>query len=439
MTSLRRDDPNTIPSSSSSENSPLGWARPNERLIDLLTRPRAHGGYGGRLSYAGFATLAASLGWNQEDIDDCWYDIVMGEPCAEAVDMARVAECVCSYCLASPLPMLERCTTVESIPAEPATPPRQVSLSTDRNTTVLLSPPTPPSRMAEAVALATLEKDKKERARTETKPPNLQTLSQRRRSLLNAFPRYAVETVSSEHRKTCVSPCHQSHKVQSERAATHSPRRASAAPATPRTSGASGSTVFLRLYEKGMEQHQKRTSARPADETAAECTFQPHITPYTTKAPDTRDVQYNRPTKSYFAKLTAQEAQQDLLHATPETPRVTYHPAPGPSSSVPTGYVEGVARLRSYIASRYTRRSFEGSLRASTSTDVARLMEAPILRLPITVGGVMDSVDVRLAPSDTRTSLGQRHNEGREHLSSRQPTGVRHASLLSPSRMRFEY
>ncbi|KAG5484924.1 hypothetical protein LSCM4_07697 [Leishmania orientalis] len=441
MTTSRGGDLDSICSLSSSENSPRGRGQPNERLLDLLTRPPERGGYGGRLNYAGFATLAASLGWNQEDMDDCWYDIVMGEPCAEAVDMTRVAECVCSYCLASPLPILERHTNAQLIAAEPATPSRPKHSSKEPSTTVLLSPPTPPPCVVEALAPIIPEVGKAERARAAAPSPPLASpplaSPPRRRIDANAFPRYAVKTVSSEQKKTRVQPRHQSHRGQGGPRAAHSPRRASPAPAAPRVSRHAGDTVFFRLYEEGMEQQRRRASVKPVEEATTECTFQPHITPHATKVPDTKSVQYNRPTLSYFAKLTGQETRQDAEGGAPETPRVTYHPAPGPSSSVPTGYVEGVARLRGYIASRYAHASFEKSLRGKPLTDVASLVEAPILRLPVTVGGVTDSVDVRLASPQTHTSLGRRRTASREHLSSRQRGEGRPTSSPSPSRARF--
>ncbi|KAG5484535.1 hypothetical protein LSCM1_07911 [Leishmania martiniquensis] len=411
MTTSRRGDLDSACSLSFPGKSLPGRGQPNERLLDLLTRPPERGGYGGRLNYAGFVNLAASLGWNQEDMDDCWYDIVMGEPCAETVDMARVAECVCSYCLASPLPILERHITAPPVAAELATPPRRRHSSNEQNTTVLLSPPTPTPREAEAFAPIAPEKSKSEEVKTAPTSPRI-TSPPRRRADMNAFPRYAVETLSSEQKKAVVTPRRHSHRAQGRPSAARPPRHASPAPATPRTPAHADNTVFFRLYEEGMEQHRKRSSAKPVDEAIAECTFQPHITPYTTKAPHANCVQYNRPTRSYFAKLTGQEAQQDAEGSAPETPRVTYHPAPGPSPSVPPGYVEGVARLRSYIASRYARASFESSLRGNSAANIASLVEAPILRLPVTLSGVTDSVDVRLASPQARISLRRRRTAG---------------------------
>ncbi|CBZ24698.1 conserved hypothetical protein [Leishmania mexicana MHOM/GT/2001/U1103] len=436
MATPRHGELDSICSPSSSERSPRGCGQSSERLIDLLTRPSAQGGYGGRLNYTGFATLAASLGWNQEDMDDCWYDIVMGEPCAEAVDMKRVAECVCSYCLASPLPILEHSTLTKSSPAEPATPPRLPHASRERSTTVLLSPPTPPSRRTETVMpMPPKTGDKKGRTTATTSPR--QASAQRRCTMPNVFPRYAVETMSSEQKKASVSPRRRSHTAQNRQTTINSSRPTSPAPTPSQTSGPSGGSVFSRLYEKGMEQHRKRIAVKPADSDVAECTFQPHITPYTPKASDTASMQYNKPTQSYFAKLTAQDSPQEAAGTSPETPRVTYQPAPGPSSDVPPGYVEGVARLRSYIASRYARPSFESSLRGSSSANVARLVEAPILRLPVTVGGVTDAVDVRLASPDARTSLGRECSVGPGRLYPRQRSEARHVSFPSPSRVRF--
>ncbi|KAG5509902.1 hypothetical protein JKF63_07547 [Porcisia hertigi] len=400
-------DFDSICSPSSSECSSHHVGQTNERLIDLLTRPRALGGYDGRLNYAGFVALAVSLGWNQEDMDDCWYDIVMGEPCAETVDMARVVECVCSYCLASPLPILERKTVLQSVAAHPASPRNPEPPFTDQNLTSPLSPPTPPSHVVRSIEDFMPEEVKRQHTRTGPSS-SYQASPQRTRGVSSAYRRYAVGTVSSEHKKTCSSLCLQSNSAQRGRAVSNSPRRAPSASSTPRPSNDSGNTVFLRLYQKGMEQHRMRTCTTPTDNAIAECTFRPHVTPYPRKTLDAKSFQYNKPTESFFAKLTARERRQDAFSDAPETPRVTYHPAPGPSSTVPVGYVEGVARLRSYIASRYAHTGFEGSLRGNSSANLAHLVEAPILRLPVTVNGVTNSVDVRLASPGTRARRGQR-------------------------------
>ncbi|KAK7197769.1 hypothetical protein NESM_000729500 [Novymonas esmeraldas] len=389
----RRGSPCRSPSSP--DHSPVD-GQPSERLLRLLTRPRAQGGYGGRLNYTEFSTLASSLGWNLEDMDDCWYDIMMGEPCAEAADMTRVAECVCSYCLASPLPILERQSAAAVSPGgavASATPPRLTSPSMDWDATVQLSPPTPPSRAAETVAHATPE-----RTSTAVSPRPAHCTLERRRAGAGRSPRYTVGTASSEHKKVAAPP-----RPSAVSTTAHSrQRRASASPATaaPRATEAPGRAVFFRLYEDAMEQQRRRaTAAPPDDDAAAECTFHPRVTPYAHTTPDGADAPYNRPTQSYFAKLTAQDRRDSLDAESPPSPRVSYHPAPGPSSTVPTGYVEGVARLRSYLASRHARASFEAGLRGSSPTDVDRLIAAPILRLPVTVDGAAEAIDVRLAAS----------------------------------------
>lgn len=351
--------------------------------------------------------------------------------------MKRVAECVCSYCLASPLPILEHSTLAKSSAAKPATPPRLPHASRERSTTVLLSPPTPRFRRAESVASTLPKTGDKQRVTTATASPS-QACAHRRCTAPNVFPRYAVETVSSEQKKASLSPGRGSHRPHNRRTTAMSSRQTSPAPALSQTSGPSGCSVFSRLYEKGMEQHRKRIAVKPVDSDAAECTFQPHITPYTPKAADTASVHYNKPTESYFAKLTAPGTPPDAICASPETPRVTYHPAPGPSSDVPAGYVEGVARLRSYIASRYAHATFASSLRGSSSADVAHLVEAPILRLPVTVRGVTDAVDVRLASPDTRASLGRECSVGPRRPCFRQRCEARHVSFPSPSRVRFQ-
>lgn len=367
---------------SSDEDCEHGVHNSSEHLVDLLTRPRARGGYGGRLTYTDFSTLATSLGWSSEDMDDCWYDILMGEPTAEARDMRRAADCICSYCLAAPLPLLETYAagstsdaaspseaeaTVPS-PLQPPTPPTPAAAQS--TSCVILSPPSPP-------------RSAKRPAKVSRPPPG-------------TLPRYAVETASSERRRLSSGAAQ---TPQRPRRSAESPARAADAP-----------TVFFRLYENGMELHRKRNTATPPADAAAvaECTFQPKIAPYPLKDSEgaERQTRFNKPTRSSFAKLMADDACRSA-HAiahTPETPRVSYHPAPGPSTSVPAGYVEGVARLRRYVASRYERADAQRDLRETPRTDVHRLVEAPILRLPVTVEGVSDAVDVRLAPAQQHAS-----------------------------------
>ncbi|KPA75652.1 hypothetical protein ABB37_08220 [Leptomonas pyrrhocoris] len=415
------DDLASICSSLSSDDGVRGAESggTNEHLVDLLTRPRSRGGYGGRLNYTDFSTLAQSLGWSSEDMDDCWYDIMMGEPSAEAVDMSRVAECVCSYCLASPLPLLKSykfngaqerppsrasassCASsfngveeVEGALAKTCTPPRPPTpphANMNEKTTVVISPPSP-------VPPSSPQAGKKGRGTT-TKKNTQET----QRTVAGRLPRYAVETASSERKKLpSASPPPPSRRHLS------SPRTPSKSPSGPpggheraASQHASG-TVFFRLYENGMEQQRKRRAAKStaAEVDVAECTFRPKIQPYPLKERDTAEgrVLYNKPTKSYFAKLVEEEETcSDVIAKVPETPRVTYHPAPGPSSDVPAGYVEGVARLRRYVASRSQHADFKSSLRDPVCSDVDRLMDAPILRLPVTVEGVAETVDVRLA------------------------------------------
>ncbi|GET86845.1 hypothetical protein, conserved [Leishmania tarentolae] len=423
----------SICSPSSSERSPRNGGHSSERLIDLLTRPRAQGGYGGRLNYNGFAMLAASLGWNQEDMDDCWYDIVMGEPCAEAMDMKRVAECVCSYCLASPLPILENSTLIASSPVKQATPLQRPHPSRAQDTTVLLSPPTPLSQKNKTVSPMAAPRAQKER-RTNATASAGKSSQQRRCTMLNLSPRYAVETVSSEQRKTCTSPRRQSCTPQNERGIITLSRHMSPGSLQEQNPPSARNSVFSRLYQKGMEQHRKRLAVKPVDTAIEECTFQPHIHSYPRRGSDAASPHYNKATESYFAKLTSHETPRDAVGNSPETPRVTYHPAPGPSSDVPPGYVEGVARLRSYIASRYAHTTFEKSLRDRSSANVAPLVEAPILRLPVTLGGVTDTVDVRLASPGTRGVLRRDCSVGLGRLRSPQRRDPPHVSFPSTSR-----
>lgn len=426
-----------------------GVGRTGEHLIDLLTRPRSRGGYGGRLNYSQFSTLAQSLGWSSEDMDDCWYDIMMGEPSAEAKDMSRVAECVCSYCLASPLPLLENyklaseevtsarssATSSSSAPVKhkvkqtegkvgrlATTPPQLAKLpahNRSNSTTVDLSPPSPrpqtvtasataaPSPPSQPPLPASPETETKKRADTANTDAQA-TL----RKPSGMSPRYAVATLSSERKKhtaapsSSPSPAAQQHRRPSPRQQSTSPSRR-ADTASPQRFA---KTVFFRLYENGMEQQRQRRTAKPfttaqGEEETAQCTFQPKIRPYKLKTTEgeERRARYKKPTQSYFAKLMEDGGDRsnssDAIAKAPPTPRVTYHPAPGPSTNVPTGYVEGVARLRRYVASRYEHAAFKNSLRDPVRPDVHRLVEAPILRLPVMVEGVADTVDVRLAPA----------------------------------------
>ncbi|KPI87549.1 hypothetical protein ABL78_3346 [Leptomonas seymouri] len=445
----KNDDLASICSSLSSDDSVriAGGGHANEHLVDLLTRPRSRGGYGGRLSYGEFSTLAQSLGWSIEDMDDCWYDIMMGVPAVEAVDMSRVAECVCSYCLTSPLPLLERYALSK---AEAKVPPRSSSSSTtsstgdekvqavtppppptalpvSRNSNATVVPP-PPSPRRPTASSAVTAADAHRKENKKSGDGTAKNMSATQPVAAHVRPRYTVETVSSGRKRlTGASPLSRSrrHPSPSQMQATSPSRRHSIAAPDLRDSAPpqhDSNTVFFRLYENGLEQQRKRGAAKPlaADDEIAECTFKPKLQPYTFKGSSAAEgrLHYNKPTKSFFAKLVdGAERSGDAIDMAPETPRVAYHPAPGPSSNVPVGYVKGVARLRRYLASRYQHTDFKSSLRDVVHRDVERLADAPILRLPVTVEGVADTVDVRLASASRSTPSRQQSQEPRYRIS----------------------
>lgn len=379
-------DWSSICSSLSSDEIRSRGAHSDERLTELLVRPREDGGYGCRLNYSEFKALARSLGWNSEDIDDCWYDILMGHPSAEATDMQRVADAICSYCLASPLPLLEQYSAKQTERTEKSMrgncmKPHQHHHS-DRGHH-LSADPNPPVTPATPISAPPSSKELPASAAPKAK----------RRSSSFDYHRYAIDTASSEQRRRISSSsCRRSQSEMKQLSIRSSTPNSSSARRTARADG----DVFSRLYASGMELHRKKEQLRC---TAKEevYPFAPSITPYTSSNPDRPQQRYNKPTKSYRARLMGEEKDTDAVLDAPSTPRVNFHPAPGPSSAIPVGYVEGVARLRRYVASRSAQIDFAETLRRPHAVDPSANLQGPILRLPIKVEGVANTVDVRLA------------------------------------------
>lgn len=397
------------------------------RLSELLSRPREAGGYSGRVSFTEFQALARPLHWTQEDVEDCWYDILRGVPAAEAADMPRVAELVCGYCLASPYPLPESGLAGLLLPPSLGTSPGKSSrqAAVDRSDVAVQTSTPPPQQHPDGIV-----DSPKRRALSPTASSSASSVAPPPKP--QSYPRAVRSSIVSprrERRRQNPSMLSLSSVVQRFAAPTESSRRKTGisgggssvlpSPVRRRPASATTSAVFDRLSavvavvpaDGATTAATSTTAAVPSQADRerlelAECTFRPAITPFRSERLDRlrggRPDCYKRPTAAYLSRLTGEERHGDPVEDAPATPRVPSRPAPGPSPHVPPGYVEGVVRLRLGMVCRAgspSSREFSSGLRGSygnsggnptirelEAAEQRRLLDAamtPILRLPL--------------------------------------------------------
>ncbi|RNF22391.1 hypothetical protein TcG_02330 [Trypanosoma cruzi] len=410
----RGRSPPSPSSSASLQTEPASMRLVPAQVVELISEAREKGGFAGALRYCDLGPLLQRLGcaWDMERLDDCWYDMVRGRPTSFVDDLPWAAQCLHEH--------LRGDSVVIPKPA----PRRHLHGGKDT-----LTP-----QQHETDGLARAPCDSTSEAR-EPQPPQPQELKQqsgqekesrpapqaaissgRPRDLLAgkshaATPRnvrFASPTLSSLRRSRSNSlPQRRNNALE------RSPKRGRSLSPKTTTGG-----VFRRLIEDA-ERRRKRASPPPTSnlETRTTTGGEGGGTVVLTKAsmkiedgvsltkPISRhmsltDQNWNKPTKSYTAKLGPEPASVDRLEAAAPTPHVERQEPTGPSAYVPAGYVEAVARLRRFAASR-NHFQFVDSLRSKTpvSTSKGILLErAPILRLPVSdpIEG-NSAVDVRLA------------------------------------------
>ncbi|CBH09166.1 hypothetical protein, conserved [Trypanosoma brucei gambiense DAL972] len=406
--------------------SPLGDRTLIMALDGMLHASRKDGGFEGVLRYDDLRQLLARLGltWETDRIDDCWYDIVRGHAAPVADDMSWVRHCVCEH-------LYGECAGIST-----------TELLSEQRT---LSPRDEFCNLAELNAISawrTPAKEKRDRtqavapskftlraktvvkggAGSEGMSPKREAQPQRQRSP----PRSATSPQLLFDEAVCsrgISPrqgiCFTSPTMSSMRrgratAVMSRHRSGLSTDSFPRRRSPSPSShgdVFHRLTE---DAHSRRNRQLAVAAAAVEAQSAPQTggTVSTSPARSRRPSpggrgMWERPTKSYQAKFSGEPPPFDPLESQPATPPVTRHKPPGPSSFVPTGYVEAVARLRKYASSRPHYQDFMSSLRSEPVTSHV-VDDTPILRLPVRGGARQFSgkvVDVRLAtPTRSRSN-----------------------------------
>ncbi|CCW70247.1 unnamed protein product [Phytomonas sp. Hart1] len=406
-----------------------------KKLVNLLTRPRENGGYGGKINYHEFSLLGHSFNWNREMIEDCWYDVLCGVPTSEATDMQHMAEVMCDYCSPAALEssMIPPAPPHLGNPELAEGPPKSVISSQDDGPVDGLLSLVPPVLIhADAGVRSSLfpktgsgntdrralfkQGNKEQDSNTSRfiKPMRRSSKLTPRRNRSPVSKRYALQTASSELKLRAQGPSLEASADDGSAPRRPSPRKTKQ---PPQTSTPQHSAVFDRLYTHGKKlQLERKAWIKPLEWMPS---FRPHITPYRGRCPSEEEngdaPHYHRVTRSYCAKLVKQpDRPHDPLDDTPTTARVDFRPPPGPSSFVPPGYIEGVARLRRGVASRQ-HRDFAAGLRQDLCSYPCRdgppaaatqYPETPILRLPLFTieKGAKESVDVRLASHDDRVS-----------------------------------
>ncbi|EPY28054.1 hypothetical protein STCU_05324 [Strigomonas culicis] len=334
-----------------------------ELLYSKLVLSRESGGYGGCVSYKEFSDMCHVTGFTEEETEDCWYDILMGVPVAKVTDMSRFVETFVFYLLSLDKPIeglfsqWEKEAKKEEAPfcAAELPGPSSVSLAT-------------PCR--EDDSSKGIEKHPtsgKMRILPRTKP-TISTCN---------YCRYAQNTSSSANRL---------------------PAQEKNTPATKKAKSTRSNPVFERLYNDAVRQQQepKTTITEKEEENTDACALPSEKTKKTSPSPRSNSQStFTRPTQSFYARVAAAEKTFDRLDDAPETPRVAYHAPPGPSSVVPNGYIECVAKLRrSAECSRRTQ--FKDDLRSSMYKDPSVTLDGPILRLPISTVD-RRAVDIKLS------------------------------------------
>ncbi|KAH9598377.1 hypothetical protein LSM04_004742 [Trypanosoma melophagium] len=427
------------------------------QLMEILSTPRESGGFGSSLRYCDVGLLLKQLGctWSTERIDDCWYDMVHGRPDGVVNDMEWAAQCIYNYMqgkwielapqrLNSAM-MFEDCggsTTVLSL-----TPERVVSVLSPESRPdipdVPLSSSSSSTSTTSSKATTSLLHRKPIRQREEKDQQNVarDAAAIDGHSVDSEKPRYASPTLSSIQRTRSVSALSRQNKgkrvVTSTSAVNLSPRKR-------RLSPPQSSEVFQRLIEDAKNRKNRAsttTTTSPPEanttplytKTNIERLDRPSSSKLIPRRPSPNTCRWIKPTKSYEAKLIPEPPLMDRLEAAVATPLVERQEPRGPSAFVPPGYVEAVARLRRFAASREHHQAFVDSLRRTSPTTPSVAVQSPILRLPMQddVGKKKIVVDVRLA-----TSPRSRHLLFPRDIPFDDPSRVVIQNVLRETRMR---
>ncbi|ESL06599.1 hypothetical protein TRSC58_05724 [Trypanosoma rangeli SC58] len=381
------------------------------RAVELLASAREDGGFSGTLRYYDLRLLLQRLGcaWDQERLDDCWYDMVRGRPASVVEDMPWVAQCIYEHLrgvrveFPTRTPSTHLCDDVRALTSQRDEPDRLAAAAG-------ISQPDPLHTRSSQLQVSkpTHDPEKQPEPSQEAVPSRRQRgrLEKKRHPTITREACFASPTLSSVRRAPPTSV-----PAQRKQAGEASPRRR-------RTSSLKATTgeVFRRLIEDADRRRSRASSPSPTLTLPVAETRGGMVTPANAQTgpadrlPSATRISrhssptaqnWNKPTKSYAAKLAPEPAFVDRLEAAAPTPYVERRDPLGPSTYVPSGYVEAVARLRRFAASR-NHRQFVDSLRATTPVSAATgaaVERAPILRLPVSgsVEGRTCTVDVRLA------------------------------------------
>ncbi|EKF30534.1 hypothetical protein MOQ_005650 [Trypanosoma cruzi marinkellei] len=405
----------SLASSVSLQTEPASMRLFPTQMVELISEAREKGGFAGALRYCDLGPLLQRLGcaWDMERLDDCWYDMVRGRPASVVDDMPWAAQCLYEHLRGDPVvfPKPAQHSHVHGGGKDTLTPQQHETegsarAACDSTSEACQTRPPQPQEL----------KQQSGREKESQPAPQATIPSRRPRDLLSgkshaATPRnvrFASPTLSSLRRSRSNS-LPQQRKNTVER----SPKRGRSISPKTTTGG-----VFHRLIEDA-ERRRNRASSPPTSNLETGTTNGGEgggavvlnkasmraedgvpLTKQTSRHMPFAAQSWNKPTKSYTAKLGPELASVDRLEAAAPTPHVERQEPAGPSAYVPPGYVEAVARLRRFAASR-NHFQFVDSLRARTpvSTSMGILLErAPILRLPVSdpVEG-NSAVDVRLA------------------------------------------
>lgn len=411
-----------------------------EALLALFNQARSDGGYGGFLRYSEFAELTKSIDWTEDVSDDCWYEIVDGVAMSTATDMGRVVEKL--HCYGAKLSYINGgnpssqmlLSLIQSRTRQrdamlghhhrPSSPPtargavgtsEQDSSANAVNTrdTIHTTISQPGSASYTCCTSPTLAGDTAlpgacaESTQTVHSPERWRGM--RRDARIVAGKRYVMQTAASEakqrrglEKKTKQTPSHGVNAVRSVPAHDS----ACSSKEDDHTDKTKASNACLRLYRCAQQRERARTDAgeraRPARYIdTLRATTSAHGSDPSARPPSSPPLTQGAiscigrrhfcvPTESFYARLTAApEVHYDGIDNAPATPLVPIQPAPGPSTFVPRGYVDVVARLRRSIGATKNTDFVEtlrgnGSVRGKASAVHGRgndVTNAPILRI----------------------------------------------------------
>ncbi|RNF09298.1 hypothetical protein TraAM80_02245 [Trypanosoma rangeli] len=403
--------PSQLSSSLSLQAEPASVKTFVARAVELLASAREDGGFSGTLRYYDLRLLLQRLGcvWDLERLDDCWYDMVRGRPASVVEDMPWAAQCIYEHLRGDRVefpartPSTQLCGDVRALTSQ-RDEPDDLAAEAD------VSQPDPlHTRSSQLqVPMPTHDPEKQPEKSQEAVPSRQQQglSAKKRHPTITRETRFASPTLSSVRRDRPTSV-----PARRKQAGEASPRRRRTSPLNAATA-----EVFRRLIEDADRRRRRASPPTPTLTLPVAETRGGMVTPAKAQTgpadrlpsatrisrhPSQTGQNWNKPTKSYVAKLAPEPASVDCLEAAAPTPYVERREPLGPSTYVPSGYVEAVARLRRFAASR-NHLKFVDSLRATTPVSAATgaaVERAPILRLPVSdsVEGRTCTVDVRLA------------------------------------------